>query len=199
MRHAGNLDMQNNKIMNLVLHQYSEYPQNPKVGSFALIEKRLMVCVEFENGAPVWLPLSQELDTYTHTQDTDDTTWSIPHNLGSSTVMVQAFDVNNKVILPDEIDLSVKDTAVLTFSVPIQGRAIIMLGNFTGLAKPEVRFTQSFSTNATWVVNHGLGYEPVIRCISEGLEIQPQSIVHNSTTQATITFTNTQSGKVICV
>lgn len=199
MKFAGNVDLQNNILKNLVLHQYSEYPANPKVGSFALIEKRLMVCVEFENGAPVWLPLSQELDTYTHTQDTDDTTWSVPHNLGSSTVMVQAFDVNNKVILPDEIDLSVKDTAVLSFSVPIQGRAIIMLGNFIGLAKPETRFTQSFTSNATWVVNHGLGYEPVIRVIKDGLEIQPQSIVHTSTTTAEITFTNPQSGKVICI
>lgn len=199
MRHAGNIDMQNNMLKNVVFEQLSGYPNNPKIGSFALIEKRLMTCVEFTDGAPLWIPLSQELDTHVHSQDVDSDTWIINHNLGTSTVMVQAFDVNNKVILPDEIDLSVKDTAVITFAVPISGRAIIMMGNFIGLAKPETRFDQSFTSNATWVVNHGLGYEPVIRIIKDGLEIQPLSILHDSTTTATITFTNPQSGKVICV
>ena len=199
MKFAGNVDLLNNVLKNIVLHQYAEYPPNPKVGSFALIEKRLQYCVEFSGGSPLWIPLSQELDTYVHSQDKDSDTWVIPHNLGSSTVIVQAFDVNNKVILPDEIDLSIKDTAVITFGIPIQGRAIIMLGNFVGLAKPETRFNQSFTENATWVVNHGLGYEPVIRAIKNGLEIQPQSITHNTTTTATVVFSSPQAGKVICI
>lgn len=199
MKSYGNLDMQNNLIRNVVLEELDDYPSNPKVGSFALIQKRLMVCLEFQGAVPLWFPLGSEISTYTHTQDTDDTQWVINHDLGSSTAIVQAYDVNNKVIIPDDIDLSLKDTAVLTFAVPIQGRAIVMLGNITGLPKPEVRYEQSFTANATWVVNHGLGYEPVIRVISNGLELQPQSIVHDSTTTATITFSEPTSGKVIAI
>lgn len=199
MKVAGNFDMQNNVLKNIVLEQLNDFPQNPKVGSFALIEKRLMVCVEFTDGAPLWIPLSQELDTYVHSQPVADATWTIPHNLGSSTVIVQAFDENNRVVIPDEIDTSVKDTAVVSFSMPLAGRAIIMMGNFVGLAKPETRYTQSFTLNATWVVNHGLGYEPVTRVIRDGLEIQPESITHISNTQLEVRFTNPQAGKVICI
>ena len=199
MKSYGHLDMQNNNVKNMVLEELDDYPASPKVGSFALIQKRLMVCLEFQGEVPLWFPLGSEISTYTHSQDTDDTTWTINHDLGSSTVIVQAYDINNKVIIADDIDLSLKDTAVITFAVPIQGRAIIMLGNITGLPKPEIRFDQSFTSNATWVVNHGLGYEPVIRVIKDGLEVQPLSIVHNSTTQATVTFSEPTSGKVIAI
>jgi len=199
MKSFGNIDMQNNVLKNVVLEDLDAFPANPKVGSFALIQKRLMVCLELQDTVPLWFPLGSEISTHTHTQSEDESVWVINHDLGSSTVLVQAYDVNNKVIIPDDIDLSLKDTAVITFAVPIQGRAIIMLGNITGMAKPEVRFEQSFTVNATWTLNHGLGYNPIIRCIKDGLEIQPQSIVHDSTTTATITFSEPVSGKVVAI
>ena len=199
MKSYGNLDMQNNLLKNVVLEELDDFPAVPKVGSFALIQKRLMVCLEFQGLVPLWFPLGSEINTHTHTQDDDEAIWTINHDLGSSTVLVQAYDINNKVIIADDIDLSLKDTAVITFAVPIKGRAIIMLGNITGVPKPEVRFDQSFTLNATWVVNHGLGYEPVIQCLKDGLQIQPASVVHNSTTTATITFSEPTSGKVIAI
>lgn len=198
MKHGGHIDLQQNVLKNVTLQEYADFPQNPKVGSFGIINKRVMVCLNLDNN-PLWLPLTQELNTHIHDQSEASDTWVIEHNLGSSVVLVQIFDDNNNVLHADEIDCSLKDTTVITFTTPIVGKAVIMMGNFTGTPKPDIQYTQSYTANATWTVNHGLGYFPAIRCIVDGYEIQPASIQHVSTTQAIVTWTNPQAGKVVAI
>lgn len=199
MKIAGRLNMLGNQLQNVTVEPVSDYPTEPVEGSFIMKDKRLMVCVSVESGLPVWVPLSQELNTFIHTENTPSTSWIINHNLNASTVLVQCFDENNNVVLPDSMDTSVEDTCTVTFSLPVAGRAVIMIGNLSGLAKPDISFDADFADSTTWTINHGLGYNPVVRIISEGFEIQPLTLFHNSTTQATATFSSAVSGKAICI
>lgn len=198
MKHGGNIDLQQNILKNATLQVYDSFPKTPKVGSFGIIHKRVMVCLSLE-GNPLWLPLSQELNTHVHSQEELSDTWIVEHNLGSAVAFVQVFDANNKVVFADEIDNSVKDISVITFATPMVGTAVVMLGSFVGTPKPDVQYSKSYTANATWTVNHGLGYYPVIRCIRDGFEIQPKSIQHVDTTTAIVTWENPQAGKVIAV
>jgi hypothetical protein len=199
MKIYGTFDLQNNLLKNTALDNLSAFPENPRVGSFQLIQKRLMVCLYIDESTPFWFPIGSEISTFIHTQDEENDTWVLNHNLGSSTVIVQTYDTDNKVILADDIDLSVKNVVTITFSVPLAGRAIVMLGNLTGLPKPDVRYEKEFTLSKEWTVNHGLGYLPVIRVIKDGLELQPESIFHESTVTSTVTFSKETSGLVIAI
>lgn len=54
------------------------------------------------------------------------TTWVIPHGLGSENVIVQAFDENKFVIIPNSIQIVDDDTVQLTFSSAQAGTARVI-------------------------------------------------------------------------
>ena len=196
MKVKGQLDLQGNELANVTLPSLASFPADATAGRFIFKDKRVMVCVEVSGGIPVWVPLTQEIATYVHTQSVLSSTWVINHNFNSAIAMVQVLDENNLHVIPNEIDCSVENQVTITFGQTMQGKAIIMLGAMDGTAKPDFAYEESFSSSTTWVVNHGLGYNPELRIYINGSEVQPQSITHNSTTQATITFSTAQAGIV---
>jgi hypothetical protein len=57
-------------------------------------------------------------------------------------------------------------------------------------------FTQT-SANTTWVIDHNLGYYPIIRVYgSSNTELEPLSVVHTSLNQTVISFSSPQIGIV---
>lgn len=60
------------------------------------------------------------------------------------------------------------------------------------------------SPSATWTITHSLGYRPNIQVIDDNLTlgpeevVEPLSIVHDSTSQATVTLSTSISGRAIC-
>jgi hypothetical protein len=77
-------------------------------------------------GAASWIPLTNELQTLIYTNGNGDSVWSIPHNYGTRDLIVQPYDENNKAIIPDEIDLSDINTAVVRFASPVNGKAMVI-------------------------------------------------------------------------
>jgi len=55
-------------------------------------------------------------------------------------------------------------------------------------------FTQTTASNM-WVVDHNLGYYPIVRVFSGGFELIPTSIVHTSLNQVVISFNSGQVGQ----
>lgn len=199
MRALGNIDLVQNLIQNPVLETVTNFPASPKAGQFIFKEKRVLMCVELDNGIPVWVPMTNELNTHVHDQSLAGTTWTINHSLETASAFVQVLNTSNQHIIPDEVTQTYNQT-VLTFTTAQAGKAILMLGNTEGHPRSNIAFEQDFdSASTTWVVTHGLGYNPIIRVFIGNSEVQPQSIAHDTVNQATITFSNPQTGKVRCI
>ena len=195
----GNLDFKGLGKLKRAGLAASDFPTNPTEGEFLFKDGRVYVCAKVVDDLPFWVPLTQQMNTVRYDQQTPALEWTIQHNLGTNMPIVQVYDAEGLMIIPEDIDCSSVDTTLIVFGTPTAGSAILLYGDSVGLPANEVAYTETFSASTTWVVNHGLGYNPSVTCIVANLVVQPQSIVHNSTMQTTITFSTAQAGLVRCV
>lgn len=186
-------------IKDAAFEPLTAYPTKPKAGQVAFIQKRFMLCVTIDKGVPFWIPLTQELNTYVHTQELVETHWIVNHNINFSTPIVQCYDSTGQVIQPESIEPIDQDTIKIVFTDACRGRAILMFGTYEGLPRGDVNYAIAFANMTEITVTHGLGYRPSIVVVSNGAEVQPVSIVHSSLMETVITFAAPISGEVRCV
>ena len=195
MKHYGNINLNQNELQNAVLPLDTYFPADPKVGQLVFKAKVLYICVEIQNGLPIWTPLTQEINTYIHNQTFAAATWTISHTLNSSIVQVQVFGNDGKMVIPNEITSTNKDTVVIDFGIPFAGRAALMIGNVEGGERPTFGFEYDQTSPAsTWTVNHGLGYYPLVRVFIGSEEVQPSQIIHDSVNTTRIIFASPYVG-----
>lgn len=195
MRFYGNIALNQNEIQNAVIQTETTWPTNPKVGQLLFMNKIVYICVAVENTLPVWVPLTQELTMYVHSQVNAASTWTINHTLNTVFAQIQVFDANNEVVIPDAIEVVNASTISVRFSGYQAGRAVVVTGTTEGNQKPTYAFEfNQTSPSSTWVITHGLGYNPIIRVFAGQYEIQPVSISHDSVNQITVTFSSPQTG-----
>lgn len=125
MKINGNADIEGS--VSGAFKHYDALPENPKVGTWAFINKTLMMCVEVES-KPVWIPLSPERNTVVRPQDTPSTIWIVDHNFDRNNVMMQCFDSENKVVVPDSIEPIDSNSTRIVFTEAISGSTIAMFG-----------------------------------------------------------------------
>lgn len=196
MRHLGNIDLTKNQLQNAALQTLTTFPTTPVVGQLAFVNSIVFICVT-AGSLPVWVPLTREITAYTHTQEAASVLWNVTHSLNTTSVNVQVFDGNNKVVLPSEVTTTGPNTLTIDFGSTQAGRAVVVTGHFDGNVKPTYAYTHYQSVaNTTWSITHNLGYNPIIRVFIGTNEVQPSTIVHNSTNQVTITFSTPQVGYV---
>ncbi len=194
MRHFGNIDLNNNLMQQMVFEMETNFPAVATAGRMVFKDKRLYICAEIQTGFPIWIPLTNELDTFIYSS-TPASYWTITHNLNTVTPMVQVYDTNFSMVIPDTVEIVDNNTVKVTFAYPMAGRAIVMAGNATGGARSTYSFVYTQSASSTsWVVAHNLGYYPIVRVFIGNEEVQPLSIVHDSIFQTTITFSTPQVG-----
>lgn len=195
----GNLNMKGNELRGAGLGIDTGFPLTPKPGRFAFVDGVAYICGELDAGLPAWIPISNQRQMKNHTQAVAALEWTIQHDLNQNSVFVQVYGLDGNMVVPDSINTSETDKVTIRFSIPVAGRALVMRGEEDGTAPPVVAFEQGFVDLDVWVVNHQLGYNPIIRVIVGNQEVQPTSIVHNSTMQATVTFSGPRSGSVRCI
>jgi hypothetical protein len=191
MKHYGNIDLNNNLMQKMVFETEINFPDIAIPGRIVFKDKRVYICAEIVTGFPVWIPLTNELDTFVLRQTTPSATWTVTHNLNTVNPLVQVYGTDLKMVIPDNITVVDNNTVLVTFGYPIAGRCVAMFGSsLVGASKSLVSFeyTQT-SPSATWIINHDLGYYPIVRIFVGNEEIQPAGIVHNSIFQTTVTFT----------
>lgn len=195
MKFYGDANLQQNELQNAVLPIETAFPVNPKVGQLAFVNSTVYICVAIGNNLPVWVPMTREITAYTYTQDTVSQTWTISHNLNTTSVNVQIFDDQARVVIPNEIEVLNPNQVQVSFGAQFAGKAVVLTGHFDGNVKPTYAYTfYQTQASTTWVINHNLGYNPIIRVFIGTNEVQPESIVHNTTNQTTITFSTAQAG-----
>ncbi len=200
MKIHGNLDFLGiGSLLQAGFGVETNFPADPQPGRTVFKDSVLYFCTEILGGLPVWVPLTQTLTMLRWTQSVAALEWTIEHNLNTNAVFVQVYDGDGKWIMPDSILTNELNQVTVAFNTPMVGTVIIMRGQTEGAPQPLTAFEQSFTNSDTWVVNHQLGYNPIIRVIVGTNEVQPESIVFNSTMQATITFSTPQTGSVRCV
>lgn len=195
MKYYGNINLNENELQNMVLGIDTAFPATPKVGRVVFANKRVFIAVELVSGTPTWVPLTNELDTYVHSQNSGATTWTITHNLNTTAPLVQIYDNNHTIMIPDVITITDNNTVTVTFATNQAGRAVIFHGSVNGSPKQEFAYTYlQTSSSATWVIPHELGYYPVVRVFVGATEIQPDTIVHDTLFQTTLTFSSAVVG-----
>lgn len=195
----GNLNMKGNELREAGLGIDTGFPLTPKPGRLTFTGGVAYVCAEIDEGMPVWIPITNQRQMKNWTQGVEALEWTIEHGLGQNTVFVQVYGLDGNMIVPESINTTEVDRVTIRFSIPVAGRALVMRGEETGNTPPPVSYEQGFVEQQVWVVNHQLGYNPIIRVIVGNQEVQPTSIVHDSTMQATVTFNSPRSGTVRCV
>lgn len=195
MRFFGHVNLQQNELQRAVIPIEEAFPVTPKVGQLAFVNQILYICVDLTNNLPVWVPLTRELTLYTHAQNSASATWEITHGLNTTSIQVQIFDTSDRVLIPNEITVTTAQACTVTFSTPISGRAVVLTGHNDGNVKPTYSYMHYQTiANASWVVNHGLGREPIVRVFIGNQEVQPQSITHTTANSLTIAFAQAYSG-----
>lgn len=195
MKFYGHANLQQNELQRAVIPINTAFPAGPKVGEIAFVNKILYICVSVDGGLPAWVPLTREITMHMHSQNTTSDTWTINHNLNTTGVIVQIFNDLDEVILPDVITIPSETQVVVTFAGSTTGRAVLMTGSLEGNEKPVYAFEHYETTPSnTWVINHGLGREPIIRIFVGNQEVQPASITFNTLNQVTVTFSTAYTG-----
>lgn len=194
----GNLNLLGGLLRNFRLEELDTWPEEPKIGAVIFKGKRIYICLGMEDGTPIWLPISNELNTHVFDQFVPARVWTIDHRLQTAGCIVQVLSGDNKAIGYDEVDFAYNQ-ATITFSEPQAGRAILIMGSTEGLPRPLVAFEDSFTASATWTVRHMLGYNPIVRCFIGAAEVQPASITHPDVNTAIVTFNSPVSGRVRCI
>ena len=194
MKFYGHANLQQNELQNAVLEFYTAFPENPKVGQIAFVNSIVYICIE-DNAPPIWLPLTQEISSYTHRQTTASNTWNIVHNLNTNDVVIMVYDDLNRMVIPDEIEILGPSSATVSLNTPLTGKATVVSGHITGVQRPAYAYTHfQNTTSTTWTIDHGLGYNPIVRVFIGVNEVQPLSITHPTVNQTVITFSTPQVG-----
>ena len=194
MKFFGNANLQQNLLQNAVLPLDNQWPTSPKAGQLVFKDKILYICVT-AGAIPIWVPLTTEISMYVHAQTEDSISWTVNHDLNTTSPSVQIWGTDNKMLIPNEISVSSANTIVVDMGYAIQGRAVVVAGSQEGNTKPTYGFVfTEVSPSATWTIDHNLGYEPIVRVFIGTSEVQPASITHPSNMQTVITFSSPQVG-----
>jgi hypothetical protein len=200
MKSYGHINMQQNELQQVALGLETEFPAETVAGRLVFKNKILYICAEIASGIPAWVPLTQQISTYIHYETSGSTTWTINHNLNTGTPVVQCYGSDQKMFIPNNIEITSNNQVVVTTSSPVYGRAVVLQPSLEGMAKPNYVYEHIQSTTSTsWVIQHGLGYNPIVRVFIGLAEVLPDTITHNSAFQTTVTFTTPQNGSARCV
>lgn len=201
MKFLGRANFMGNTIKNMSIASDDTGIEFPGEGRIVRRNGRLLLGVSFIDGETqsiAYVPMLQEKNTHLHDQTVASAIWTITHNMNSTRLAVQVWP-EGEVGTADKIEAVDADTVRITFNVPVTGTATIIVGNIDGLPKPDIRFEQQISNQNVVTLNHGLGYEPVVRVLNEGgLELLNYSITHPNVNTSILTFTESVTATVYC-
>lgn len=187
------IDFRWNEAINFVLQRFSVLENSQgREGQLAYSDGGVYV----HNGAE-WVPVGggSQTDTqvFDFSADASDS-WVINHNLGKL-VTVQTMDLfGNRIEGTVNWDLDTLDTVTVTFTEPMQGRAVIGYGK-----GDQSQMTRTFTDSDTWIIDHGLGRFVIVQTMdSRGQRVEGTVQWDLDTLNTvTVTFTAPVSGTAL--
>jgi len=200
MKSYGHINMLDNELQQVVIGVEANFPAVAVPGRFVFKNKIMYICAEVVAGVPAWIPMTQQISTHIHYQTSNSATWTIDHNLNSATPVVQCYGPDQKLFIPNDVTVISNNQVVITTANATVGRAVVLQPSLEGNTKPNYSYEHLQTiVSSTWVIPHGLGYMPVVRIFIGQVETIPQSIVHDSNFQVTVTFSTPQVGTALLV
>lgn len=202
MEFHGNIDLQDNEIQQMAFGADIDFPVTPVIGRMVFKNSKLYMCVDLNGILPIWLPITNTVNSYTHTQSVAATTWTITHNLQTLNPTVQLYNSFDSQLIPDAINVIDNNTISIVLSASITGKVVIVMGDEMpndgiGILEPTIfAVTKQFDLQTTMVIRHNLGYYPIVRVFVGNEEIYPFNIIQDDIFQVTVTFTNPTSATI---
>ena len=195
MKFYGEANLQQNYLKQAVLPLDEAFPASPVAGQLVFKNSILYICISITDSLPVWAPLTKALTSYTYVQANASSTWTITHGLNTRSVFVMVYDSEDRVVIPDQIQVTGLNTVTVSLSASATGRAVVLSGHIDGNSPPSYAY-EHYQTNAstTWTITHNLGRNPIVRVFVGNQEVQPLTITFTSSNVVTITFTTAQQG-----
>lgn len=120
-------------------------------------------------------------------------TWSVNHGLNVKYPLVQVVNLNNKLIIPEEIEFVDENNLTITFNEAIQGKVIV------GLTAPD-SYTEAISAGGyTWEIEHNLATQNIIIQVvgADDKQIIPETIKILDDNNIEMTFSDFVDGNVV--
>jgi len=185
----GNINLKNNEMQKLVFQLETSFPTDAVVGTVVFKNKILYMAVAIGNDAGlVWIPLTESINTFVHDQTSAATAWTVTHNLGINNPVVQIYDSNHELIIPNDVSISTNLELVVTLNSAISGRAIVMGGdtipvNGIGIIEPTLF--------AAWDITNAVYDNKSISLSSQLSDAQDATFNSDGTKLYTVSFSNT--------
>ena len=138
----GDINLKDNELQQLLFQQELDFPVSAVVGSVVFKGNTLYMAVALNVADPIWIPLTNTINTYIHDQTASSSTWTVTHNLNVANPIVQVYDDNRALVVPTSVILTDSNELAITLSSAIAGRAIVMYGdeipaNGVGILEPS--------------------------------------------------------------
>lgn len=196
MKFYGDAHLQQNFLKEAVIPLDTYFPVSPKAGQIVFKDRILYICVAIESGLPIWVPMTNEINAYTHIQNTTSPVWTVNHPLNTANVNVMVYDESNRVVIPNEITIDSVSKVTVSMGTGAQGKVVVLTGNFDGQQMPTYAYEFYQTTpSTTWTIVHGLGRYPIVRIFVGNQEVQPTSITFDTVNTVTVTFGTAQVGQ----
>lgn len=126
MKSYGDLYMvgQECRLQRVSLGLMPDFPDLPKAGNMVFKNKKLYIYAII-NTVGIWWPITKEL-VYYQANFTDINPWVCMHDLESSETILQVYDTDNNMLIPDDIDQSVPGRTIVSFNQNMSGRIFII-------------------------------------------------------------------------
>lgn len=199
MKFYGDINLQNNEMQNLAYGIENDFPNDPIIGRIVFKNQTLYICADLNGILPIWVPITNTISMYKEDISVASASLTITHNLSTAYPIVQIYDSAGNLIIPDSVISSTADELVITLGSAITGKVVILKGDempangATILTPDTYSYTIDMIAESSIVVNHELGYYPIVRAFIDDAEVLPLSVIHDSIFQTTVTFTNPQT------
>lgn len=131
MKSYGHINMNNNQVQKMALQEELNFPSPPVTGRVVFKDKRVWICVEIVADVPAWVPLTGMNNTKIHEQSSAATTWTITHNLNTTSPLVQVYDNSGNMLIPNSIIPTSNNIVEINFGNAMTGRAVFMFGDIS--------------------------------------------------------------------
>jgi len=139
----GEINLKQNAMQQMVVQTETNFPETPVVGRVVFKDAKLYMCVAINNLIPVWLPLTNKIDTYVHSEAVASTTWTVNHGMNTTIPLIQVYDEEGEMLIPESATPLDNNNMTITFNVAVSGTAIVLFGELipqsgVGLLEPEI-------------------------------------------------------------